>query len=142
MSSNLKSPPEGLKPSECKKGKSVARPPIPYVPPLDIIEKWEAKQIKVKMPDGTNFGMAAFAYGTNKDYLVHIIAVLRIIEKKGLASDIKVAWDGIIKVRREMKPYFLFPENETEAAKEIRKQTLSEYKEILKAKKVFAIAEI
>ncbi len=141
MSSNIKSPLEGLKPSECEKGKSVARPPVPYVPPLDLIEKQVTEQIKVKIPDSTNFGMAAFAYGTNKDYLIHIIAVLRIIEKKGLVSDIKVAWDAIIEVRREMKPYFLLPEDETEAAKEIQKQTLDEYKEILKAKKVFAIAK-
>jgi hypothetical protein len=28
----------------------------------------------VKMPDGTNFSMAAFTSGTNKDYLVHVIA--------------------------------------------------------------------
>jgi hypothetical protein len=42
--------------------------------------------------------MAAFAYGTNKDYLVHVIAVLYIIKKKGLASDIKVAWDSILEV--------------------------------------------
>ncbi len=141
MSLNLKSPLEGLKPLECKKGKSVARPPIPYVPPLDLIEKRETEQIKVKMPDGTNFGMAAFAYRTNKDYLVHVIAVIRIIKKKQLASNIKVAWDAILKVRREMKPYFLFPEDEAEAAKEVQKQTLSKYKEILKAKKGFMIAK-
>jgi hypothetical protein len=54
----------------------------PVILPLDLIEKQETKQIKVKMPDGTNFGMAAFAYGTNKDYLVHVIAVRRIIKKK------------------------------------------------------------
>jgi hypothetical protein len=82
MSSNLKSPPEGLKPSEYKKGKSVACPPIPYVLPLDLIKEREPEQIQFKMPNGTNFGMAAFVYGTNKDYLVHVIAVLRIIEKK------------------------------------------------------------
>jgi hypothetical protein len=35
-----------------------------------------------------------------------------------MASEIKVAWEGIFKVRREMKPYFLFPEDETKAAKE------------------------
>ena len=81
MSSNLKSSPEGPKPLECEKGKSVAQPPIPYVPPLDLIEKWETEQIKVKMPDRTNFGMAAFAYGTNEDYPTHVIAVLHIIKK-------------------------------------------------------------
>ncbi len=94
------------------------------------------------MPDGTNFAMAVFAYEADKDYLVHIIAVLHIIGKKGLASEIQVAWDLITEVRREMKPYFIFPEDETEAVKEIRKQTLSEYKEILKAKKVVAVAKI
>jgi hypothetical protein len=40
-----------------------------------------------------------------------------------------------------MKPYFEFPEDETEAAKEIWKQMLSEYKKIFKAKKSVAIAE-
>ncbi len=79
---------------------------------MDLIEKQETEQIKVKMPDGTNFGMAAFAYGTNEDYLVHDIAVLRIIKKKGLASEIKVAWDAILKLRREMKPYFQLPEDD------------------------------
>jgi hypothetical protein len=72
------------------------------------------------MPDGTNFGMAAFTYGTNEDYLVHVIAILQTIKKKGLASEIKVAWDDILEVRREMKPYFQFPEGKTEAAKSRR----------------------
>jgi hypothetical protein len=85
--------------------------------------------------------MAAFAYGTNEDYLVHVIAIIRIIEQKGMASEIKVAWDAIIEVRREMKPYFQFPEDETKAAKAIWKQTLSKYKEILKAKKSYAIVK-
>jgi hypothetical protein len=65
---------------------------------LDLIKKQETEQIKAKMPDGTNFGMAAFMYGTNKDYLLHVITVQCIIEKKGLASDIEVAWDAIIKI--------------------------------------------
>jgi hypothetical protein len=44
-----------------------------------------------------------------------------------MVSDIKKAWEAIAEVRREMKPYFEFPEDETEPAKEIQKQTLSEY---------------
>jgi hypothetical protein len=52
-----------------------------------------------------------------------------------------VAWDAILEVRREMKPYFQFPKDKTEAAKELWKQMLSKYKEILKAKKVFAVAK-
>ncbi len=91
MSSGPKSPPKGLKASEAEKGKLGVRPPIPYVPPNDLIKKWEGEQIKVKMPDSTNFSMATFTSSTNKEYLVHVIAVLCIIKKKGLAEDIKKA---------------------------------------------------
>ncbi len=55
MSSNLKSPLEGLKNAKWEKGKLVARPPIQYVPPLDLHEKQETEHIKIKMPDRTNF---------------------------------------------------------------------------------------
>jgi hypothetical protein len=40
-----------------------------------------------------------------------------------------------------MKPYFQFPEDKTKAVKGIRKQALSEYNKILKAKKKIATAE-
>jgi hypothetical protein len=82
MSSNLKSLPEGLKNSKCDKGKLVARPPMSYFPPVDLHEKQKPEQIKVKMPDGTNFQMATFQYGNNKEYLVRVIAVFHVIEKK------------------------------------------------------------
>jgi hypothetical protein len=55
MSTNLKSPLEGLRNAKCKKGTSPVRLPIPYVPPPDLHEKWETKQIKVELPDGTKF---------------------------------------------------------------------------------------
>jgi hypothetical protein len=61
--------------------------------------------------------------------------------KKGWHLTKKKAWGAIVEDRREMKPYFEFPENETEAEKEIWKQALSKYKEILKAKKSFVVAE-
>jgi hypothetical protein len=50
-------------------------------------------------------------------------------------SDIKVVWDSILEIRREMKPYFQFLEDKTKAAKEIRKQMFFKYKEILKARR-------
>jgi hypothetical protein len=49
--------------------------------------------------------MAAFVYGNNKDYLIQVIAILRIIEQKGMASDINKAWGALVKVRREMRPF-------------------------------------
>ncbi len=61
MSLNLKSLPEGLKNAECKKG----TPPIPYVPPTDLLEKRETEQIKVELPDGTKFKMPTYNSGNN-----------------------------------------------------------------------------
>jgi hypothetical protein len=125
MSSNLKSPPEGLKYSECKKGKLVARPPMPYVPPVDLHKKREPEQIKVKLPDRTNFQMAAFGNGNNKEYLIHVVAILRIIEHKRTEQDVRKAFQVLVEVRREMKPLFEFPDDKTEAKKEEQKQKFS-----------------
>jgi hypothetical protein len=141
MNSNLKSLPEGLKNAKCKKGKLIARPPIPYVPPSDLHKKQETEQIKVKMSDRTNFQMAAFGYRNNKEYLVHVIAVLRIIEQKGMEMDVRKAFQALVEVRREMKPLFEFPDDETEAKKQVWKQRFLEYNEILMAKKSVAVAE-
>jgi hypothetical protein len=140
MSSGTKSPPEGLKALECKKGKLGARPPIPYVPPTNLIKKWEGEQIKVKMPDGTNFSMAVFTCGTNADCLVHIIAVLCIIEKKGLAQEIKAAWLALPATKKEMMPFLQVPPDESEEAKKLCEASVEQYKGILKAKKGAAIA--
>jgi hypothetical protein len=126
--------------SECKKGKSGARPPIPYVPPTNLIEKQEGEQIKVKMPDGTNFSMAAFTCGTNKDYLVHVIAVPRIIKKKRLVQEIKAAWLALPAIRKEMAPFLQVPSDESKEAKKLCKASVEQFKGILKAKKGTAIA--
>jgi hypothetical protein len=128
MSSSLKSPPEGLKASECKKGKLGAQPPIPYVPLTDLIEKQQGEHIKVKMPDGTNFSMAAFTSGTNKDYLVHVITVLRIIKKKGMAAEVKAAWLAIPAIRKEMVPFLQVSPDKSEEAKMLRLASLEQFK--------------
>ncbi len=41
--------------------------------------------LKVKLPDGSHISMPIFSRGNNKEYLVQVIVVLRIIEQKGLA---------------------------------------------------------
>jgi hypothetical protein len=51
MSTTFKSP-DGLKNAECKKGQLSNRPPIPYVPEMDIVTPKEEPQVlKVKLPD-------------------------------------------------------------------------------------------
>jgi hypothetical protein len=141
MSSNLKSPPEGLKNTKCKKGTPPVRPPIPYVPPTDLHEKRETEQIKVELPDGTKFQMPTYGSGNNKEYLVFVIAVLQLIEQKETAAKVKEAFTALVEVWKEMSPFFNFPEDESAAEKEVRKKKLSDLNESLKAKKSFAVEQ-
>ncbi len=141
MSSNLKSPPEGLKNAECKKGTPPLWPPIPFVPPTVLLEKQETEQIKVELPDGMKFQMPTYGSGNNKEYLVHIIAVLRLVEQTGTAAEVKEAFAALVAVRKEMSPFFNFPEDETVAKKEARKKKLSKLNESLMAKKSFAVEQ-
>jgi hypothetical protein len=45
--------------------------------------------LKVKLPDGTVFSMSIFVKGSLDDYLQHIIAVLCLINQKGLDAQCK-----------------------------------------------------
>jgi hypothetical protein len=139
MSSSLKSPPEGLKNAEREKGTLSVRRPIPYVPPTDLHEKRGTEQIKVELPDGTKFQMPTYASGNNEEYLVHVITVLRLIKQKGTSADVKEAFAALVKVRKEMSPFFNFPEDESAAEKEARKKKLSKLNESLKVKKSFVV---
>jgi hypothetical protein len=141
MSASLKSLPEGLKNAEYKKGTLPIRPPIPYVPPTDLHKKREKEQSKVELPDRTKFQMPTYGSGNNKEYLVHIIAVLRLVEQKGTAAEVKEAFAALVKVRKEMNPLFNFPEDETPAEKESGKKKLMDLNESLKAKKSFAVKQ-
>ncbi len=97
MSTNLKSP-DVLKDAECKKGQLSQRPPIPYVPVLDIITPKEEPQVlKVKLPDASHISVPIFSHGNNKEYLMHIVAVLRITEQKGLPKKCQVPAEAVVK---------------------------------------------
>ena len=84
MSVPLKSP-EGLKDSECEKGKLSHRPPIPYVPPTDLLPATsKIETIKIKVADASTVNMKFFLVGSPEEYLSHIVAVLGLIDRKGL----------------------------------------------------------
>jgi hypothetical protein len=104
MSSSLKSPLEGLKNAKYKKGTLPVRLPIPYVPLTDLHEKQETKQIKVELPNGTKFQMSTYSSGNNEEYLVHVIAVLQLIEQKVTSANVKEAFAALVKGRKEMSP--------------------------------------
>ncbi len=93
----------------------------------------------MELPDGTKFQMPTYGSGNNEEYLVHIIAILQIVEQKGTAAEVKEAFAALVKVRKEMSPFFNFPEDEAPAKEEARKKKLADLNESLKAKKSFVV---
>ncbi len=89
-STSLKSP-DKLKDAECEKGQLSHPPPIPYIPEVDIVTPKEDPQIfKIKLSNASHLSMPIYSHGNNKEYLVHIVAVLRVIEQKGLPKKCQV----------------------------------------------------
>ncbi len=57
------------------------RPPIPYVPVVEIVmPKEETQLFKVKLPDTSHLSMPIYCSGNNEEYLAHIVVVLHIID--------------------------------------------------------------
>jgi hypothetical protein len=88
----------------CKKGQLSQRPPIPYIPLVDIVTPKEEPQVlKVKLPDASHISVPIFSRGNNEEYLVHIVAVLRIIEQKGLPKKCRVLAKAVVKRSKALK---------------------------------------
>ncbi len=97
MSTNLKST-DMLKDAECKKGQLAQRLPIPYVPVVDVVTpKEDPAVLKVKLPDDSHISIPIFSCGNNEEYIAHIVAVLRIIEQKGLQKKCRVYAKAVVK---------------------------------------------
>ncbi len=103
MSTSLKSP-EGLKDAECKNGQLSHRPPIPYVPVVDILtSKKEPQLYKVKLPDASHLSIPIFSWGNTEECIVHIVAVLCIIEQKGLPKKCRVLAKAVVRWFKVLK---------------------------------------
>ncbi len=103
MSTSLKSP-DRLKDAECEKGQLSHRPPIPYVPVVDVVTpKEEPQHYKVKLPDASHLSMPIYYRGNNKEYLAHIAAVLHIIEQKGLPKKCRMLAKAVVRRSEALK---------------------------------------
>jgi hypothetical protein len=103
MSTSLKSP-DGLKDAECKKRQLSHRPPIPYVPVVDIVTPKEEPQVfKIKLPDTSHLSMPIYSHGNNKEYLVHIVAFLQVIEQKGLPKKCRILAKAVVRQSEVLK---------------------------------------
>jgi hypothetical protein len=74
--------------------------------------------------------MSAFGNGNNEKYLVHVIAVMCLIDQKGMDQDVKKAFEVLVEVRRELQPLLEFTDNETETTKEECKKIFSTRKSL------------
>jgi hypothetical protein len=103
MSTSLKSP-DGLKDAECKKGQLSHWPPISCVPVVDIVTPKEDPQVfKIKLPDASHLSMPIYSRGNNEEYLAHIVAVLRVIEQKGLPKKCRVLAKAVARRSKALK---------------------------------------
>jgi hypothetical protein len=137
MSASTKAP-EGLKDSECKKGNLGVRPPIPYVPPMDLQQtKENTDTLKLKLPDGTVFSMTIFAKGNPEDYLQHLIAVQRHIVQKGLDAACKKAATELEKAKKSLEAQTRNPigsqDSSSKEDQEARKLELKLTKELVES---------
>ncbi len=103
MSTSLKSP-DGLKDAKCEKGQLSHQLPIPYVTVVDIVTPMEEPQLfMVKLPDASHLSMPIYSHGNNEEYLAYIIAVLRIIDQKGLPKKCEMLAKAIARQSEALK---------------------------------------
>jgi hypothetical protein len=103
MSTTLKAP-KGLKNSECKKGQLSNRPPIQCVAEMDIVTSKEEPQVlKFRLPDDSHLNMPNNSHGNTDEYLMHIVAVLRIIKQKGLGAKCRKLRKAVLRQSETLK---------------------------------------
>ncbi len=104
MSGSEKSLAERLKDLECERGVISTQPPIPYVAAVDPYEKQEKTKIKTRLPDGTNYQMVPFCSRTNKEYINHVITIIRLVEQKDLPNSVKRAFMTVSEIKEKVGP--------------------------------------
>ncbi len=93
-----------LKDAECKKGQLSQWPPIPYVPVVDVVTPKEEPQVsKVNLPEDSHISVPIFSHGNNEEYIAHIVAVLRIMDQKGLPKKCQVFTKAVAKRQEALK---------------------------------------
>jgi hypothetical protein len=93
-----------LKDSKCKKGQLSSQLPILYIPPMDLITtKEELQSLKIKLPEVFVFNMSIYTLGNTKEYLAHIVAVLRIIKQKGMDIQCRMLGKAVVKLTGTFK---------------------------------------
>jgi hypothetical protein len=87
-----------------QEGAAAHQPPIPYVPVVDIVMPKEDPQVfKIKLPNASHLSMPIYSHGNNEEYLAHIVAVLQVIEQKGLPKKCRVLAKAVARWSKALK---------------------------------------
>ena len=100
-----KSVPEGLKPRECKCTKLREPPPIPYIPKKDEVQEEVARlrnlQIKTSLEKNMTLNFPVWhKNGTQDAFLMHVMAVLEAIKKRGHFKDCEKAQKAYVEAKK------------------------------------------
>ena len=71
---------------------------------VDPYEKQEKTEIKTRLPVGTNYQMVPFRLGTNEEYINHVIAMIRLIERKDLQNSMEKAFVTVSEIKEKVGP--------------------------------------
>jgi hypothetical protein len=63
----------------------------------------EPQLYKVKLPDASHLSIPIYSQGNNEEYLAHIVAVLCIIEQKGLPKKCRVLAKALVRWSEALK---------------------------------------
>ncbi len=134
-----KSVPEGLKPQECERTKLCEPPPVPYVPTKDEVQEEVAKlrnlKIKTIEKDTTLNFPVWHENGTRKAFLMHVMAVLDAIKKRGTFKDYEKAQKAYVEANKAAElaeaGLALLNGTSTRSKKNCKKKALAKAKEAL-----------
>jgi hypothetical protein len=59
--------------------------------------------VQDQLPDMSHLSMPIYSCGSNKEYLAHIVAILRVIEQKGLPKKCQVLAKAVVKWSEALK---------------------------------------
>jgi hypothetical protein len=71
---------------------------------VDIVTPKEEPQIfKIKLPDASHLSKPIYSHGNNEEYLAHIVAVLRVIDQKGLPKKCRMLAKAVVRRSKVLK---------------------------------------
>ncbi len=65
--------------------------------------KEEPQIFKIKLSNVSHLSMPIYSHGNNEEYLVHIVAVLHVIDQKGLPKKCRVLAKAVVKWSEVLK---------------------------------------